>query len=84
MPIRAADHTAEIAPHEVGVLVGQNISLHIAEGGFWLVPDAVVKGLNDVFLETGSAGISRDYRLALRIRELLIGDPLARPSRRPQ
>jgi len=78
--MRAANDVAEVGPHELGIFVGKNIGLHIAEGGFWLVPDAVVEGLNDVFLETGSAGISRDYRLALRIRELL----LARPSRRPQ
>jgi len=38
------------------------------------VLDAVVEGLNDVFLETGHAGISRDRSLALRVRELLIGD----------
>jgi hypothetical protein len=36
-PMRAADDVAEIGPHELGIFVGQNIGLHIAEGGFWLV-----------------------------------------------
>ena len=39
LPMGAADHAAEISPHEVGILVGQNIGLHIAEGSFRLVFD---------------------------------------------
>jgi hypothetical protein len=49
--MRAADHAAEISPHEVRILVGQNIGLHIAEGGFGLVFDPVVEGLDDVLFE---------------------------------
>jgi hypothetical protein len=48
LPTGAADHAAEISPLEVGILIGQNIGLHIAESGFGLVFDPVVEGLDDV------------------------------------
>src|SRR5262245_31839515 len=74
MPMRAADHAAEVSPDEMAILVGQNIGLHVAEGGVGLVFDAIVEGLDDVFLETRRAGIGRHYSLALRIRELVVAD----------
>ena len=56
-PVRAADDRAEVAAMEVRLLVGDHVGLHVAdEGGVWLVLDAVLEGLKDVFLEAGDRG----------------------------
>lgn len=39
-------------------LIGDDISLHIAEGRIWLVLDAVVESLDDVLLEMRRAGMA--------------------------
>jgi hypothetical protein len=51
VPVRAADHAAEIAAVEVRILVGDDIGLDVAEGRFGLVLDAIVEGLDDILLE---------------------------------
>src|SRR5271155_5177272 len=73
LPARAADHAAKIAMVEVWVLVGENVGVDVAEGRVWFVLVAVVEGLDDVFLETGRAGIGRDHGLAQGLRERLVG-----------
>ena len=49
------------------ILVREHVGLHIAEGRFGLVLDAVVEGLDDVFLEMRSARMCMHHRLALRV-----------------
>src|ERR1700756_3532415 len=74
LPMGAADYAAEISPREAGILVGENIGLHIAEGSFRLVFDPVVEGLDDVFFETRRARIGGNHCLALRVPELVKAD----------
>jgi len=50
-PLRTANNGAEVHALEVWILVRQHICLHIAECRLRLVVDAVVKGLDDVFLQ---------------------------------
>ena len=50
-----ADHVAKIPAHKVCILVSQHVGLDVAEARFRLVPDAIVKRLNDVFLEMFAA-----------------------------
>src|SRR5437016_6273533 len=50
-PGRGADHPAEILGPEGGILVGEHIGVDIAEGRLRPVVKAVVKGLDDLFLE---------------------------------
>src|ERR1700721_4062608 len=54
-PRRATDAAAEVTTVEVRVLVGDHIGLDVAEGGIGLVLDAVIEGLDDVFLEAPGA-----------------------------
>ena len=70
VPMRAANHAAKISAHEVGILVGQDIGLHIAESGIRLMFDPLVEGLDGVFLEMGRTGISGDHGLALSVGKL--------------
>jgi hypothetical protein len=58
----------------MGVFVRQDIGLHIAESAFWFVFSPVIKSLDDIFFETGRARIGRDYGIALRFCEFVIGD----------
>src|ERR1700730_971665 len=69
VPGGAADHAAEIAAPEVRIFVGEHVGLDVAEGGMRLVPDAVVEGLDDFFLETAAARMRLYHRLALRVGE---------------
>src|SRR5437764_14817525 len=73
-PARSPDHSAEIAALEAGVLVGEDVGLDVAERRVGLALDAIVEGLDDVFLEMRGARIGRGHGLALRIRALVIGD----------
>src|ERR1700680_4721082 len=63
VPGGAADHAAEIAAREVRIFVGEHVGLDVAEGGMRLVPDAVVEGLGDFFLETAAWGGGLVHRL---------------------
>src|SRR5258705_10862332 len=56
-PSGGADHAAEIPGSEGGILVGENVGLDVAEGRIGLVVDAVVEGLDDLFLEVAGAGV---------------------------
>src|SRR3954452_14995 len=49
-PGRSSDDAAKIAACEVRILVRKHVSLDVAECRLRLVLDAVVEGLNDVFL----------------------------------
>src|SRR5947208_2137892 len=59
-PGGVADHAAEIAARETRILIREHVGLHIAEGRFGLVLDAVVEGLDDVFLEVRAARVCMD------------------------
>src|ERR1700746_1517078 len=74
VPGGAADHAAEVAAREVWIFVGEHVGLDVAEGGMRLVPDAVVEGLDDVFLETAAARMRLHHRLALRVGEFGVGN----------
>jgi hypothetical protein len=54
--VGAADYAAEIDARELRILVGEHVSLYVAEGSLRLIPDAVVEGLDDVFLEAVTRG----------------------------
>src|SRR5258707_7574575 len=73
-PSGAADHTAEISRREMRVLVGEHVGLDVAECSVRLVPDAVVEGLDDVFLEAVAARMRLHNRLALRVGKFGIGN----------
>src|ERR1700716_1284244 len=64
-PSGAADHAAEISSREMRVLVGEHVGLDVAEGSVRLVPDAVVEGLDDLFLEAVAARMRLHHRPAL-------------------
>src|SRR6266850_3123482 len=74
-PRGAADHAAEIALMEVRILVREHVGIDVAEGRLRLVLVAVVKGLDDVFLETRSTRMCMHHRLALRVAVLGIAYP---------
>src|SRR5947208_176765 len=66
-PRRCADDLAEIATPEGRVFVGEHVGLDVAEGSMRLVPDTVVKGLYDLFLEAAGARMRSHDRLAFSI-----------------
>src|SRR5712671_710277 len=69
-PSGGADHAAEIPGSEGGILVGENVGLDVAEGRIRLVVDAVVEGLDDLFLEVAGARVCADDGCALGLREV--------------
>src|SRR3984893_12817601 len=56
-PRGVTDHTAEVAPVEVEILVREYVCFHVSEGSFRLVFDAVVEGLQDILFEMGCARV---------------------------
>lgn len=68
-----ADDAAEVAAVEMRLLVGDHIGLDVAEGRVGLVFNAVVEGLDDVFLELRGAREGFDYGLALGVGIVGIG-----------
>src|SRR5712671_1760426 len=74
-PGRSADHAAEVAALESRILVRENVGLDVAERGVRLVPDAVVEGLDDVFLEAIAARMRIDHRVSLLVAVFGIGEP---------
>src|SRR5439155_25479666 len=69
-PGRGADHPAEILGPEGGILVGEHIGVDIAEGRLRPVVKAVVKGLDDLFLEAAGTRVGEDHGFALGVSEL--------------
>src|SRR5882757_6403113 len=65
VPGGATNHAAEISRREMRVLVGEHVGLDVAEGSMRLVPDAVVEGLDDLFLEAVAARMRLHHRPAL-------------------
>src|ERR1700730_11309863 len=74
VPGGATDHAAEISQREMRVFVGEHVGLDVAEGRMRLVPDAVVEGLDDVFLETAAAGVRLHHRPAPLVGKIGIGN----------
>src|SRR3984885_15594349 len=66
-PGRGADYAAEVAAPEGRIFVRENIGFHISEGCLGLVLDAVIEGLDDVFLEMRSTWMSVHHCLALSV-----------------
>src|SRR6202022_3050008 len=66
-PGGSSDHAAEIAALEVRILVRQHVGLDVAEGCLRLVLDAVVEGLDDVFLEMRRPRMGVHDRIAFRV-----------------
>src|SRR4051812_33468997 len=73
-PSRGADDAAEIGAAELRVLVREDVGLDVAEGRIGLVLDAVVEGLDDVFLEAAGARVCADDGFALGLGELSKSD----------
>src|SRR6478672_9101513 len=69
-PGGGADHAAEILGPERGILVGEHIGVDGAESRLGLAVEAVVKGLDDLFLEMAGARVRADHRFALGLGEL--------------
>src|SRR5260370_34194344 len=69
-PARGSDHAAEILGPERGTLVGEHVGVDSAEGRLRLVVEAVVEGLDDLFLEAAGARVRADHDFALGLREL--------------
>src|ERR1700730_12152377 len=69
-PGRGADHAAEILRPKRGILVGEHVGVDSAEGRLGLIVEAVVEGLDDLFLEAARARVRADHGFALGIREL--------------
>src|SRR4051794_22870351 len=63
-PGGGANHAAEILRLEGGILVGEHVGLDIAKGRLGLGVDAVVEGLDDLFLEAAGARVHADDSLA--------------------
>src|SRR6266404_4700435 len=74
LPLRTADNAAEVHALELWILVRQHICLHIAECCLGFVPDAVVKGLDDVFLKVLGSRIRGDDCFAISAAEFRVGD----------
>jgi hypothetical protein len=68
VPVRVTDDGAKIGAVEMRFLIGDHVSLDVTEGGVGLVLDAVVKGLDDVFLERRGAGEGSDHGFADIVR----------------
>src|SRR5580704_16925018 len=73
-PRRCADHAAEVAALEGGVLVRKNVCLDVAECRMRLVLEAIVECLDDVFLEVITARMCLEHHVSLRIAVLGIGE----------
>src|SRR5260370_38187886 len=74
-PSRGADHAAEILGSEGGILVSEHVGFDVAEGRLGLVVDAVVEGLDDLFLEAAGARVRAEDGFAFSLRELGKSDP---------
>src|ERR1700722_16890930 len=66
-PGGGADHAAEVAAPEGRIFVRENIGFDVAEGCLGFALDAVMEGLDDVFLEVRSTRMCMHYGLALRV-----------------
>src|SRR5437764_5631143 len=73
-PGGGANHAAEIHGPERGVLIGEHIGLDVAECRLGLAVDAVVKSLDDLFLEPAGARVGADDSFAIGVRELGTSD----------
>src|ERR1700730_9543481 len=69
-PGRAANHAAEILGPEGGILVGEHVGVDSAKGRLGLAVEAVVEGLDDLFLEAAGTGVRADYGFVLGLGEL--------------
>jgi transposase len=67
-PGRGADHAAEILGPERRVLVGEHVGVDSAESRLGLVMEAVIEGLDDLFLEAAGAWVRADHGSALDVR----------------
>src|SRR5260370_33440615 len=72
-PRGSTNHMAEIGALEGRVLVGKNVGFDVAEGRLRLVLDAIIEGLDDVFLEVNAARMRVDNRLSLGIAVFGVG-----------
>jgi hypothetical protein len=73
-PGRVEDDAAKVGSLERGVVQGKHVRVHGAGGGFRLVAETIVKGMNDLFFEVISARMRRDDFLALTVRYIEVSD----------
>src|ERR1700693_1837257 len=69
-PGGGADHTAEILGQKRRILVGEHVGVDSAEGRLGLVVEAVVEGVDDLFLKAAGARVRADDGLAFGLGEL--------------
>src|ERR1700720_4937758 len=69
-PGGGADHAAEILGLKRQILVGEHIGVDSAEGRLGLMVEAVIEGVDDLFLKATGARVRADDGLALGLGEL--------------
>src|ERR1700724_2693181 len=69
-PGGGADHAAEILGLKRRILVGEHVGVDSAEGRLGLMVEAVVEGLDDLFLKATGARVRADGGLVLGLGEL--------------
>lgn len=71
-PGRRANHLAKVSSVKMRLFVSDVIALDVAKSRIWLVFDAVVERLNDVFLELRRANVLLGIEAASVIKVMLI------------
>jgi hypothetical protein len=66
------NHFAKVSSAKMRLLVGDDIGLDVAKSRVWLVLDAVVERLNDVFLELRRANVLLGIEAASVIKVMLL------------
>src|ERR1700723_3250674 len=74
LPGGSTDDAAKVSAVKMRFLVREDVSFNVAEGGLGLAMDAVVEGLDDLFLEAGRARVRVDNGFALGVGKLGICD----------
>ncbi len=73
VPCRSEDQAAEVQASVARVLQGEDVGLHVAEGGLRLAERAFRERGNDAFLEVCLARVREHHGVALVARELVVG-----------
>src|ERR1700729_1418755 len=73
LPRGPTDHAAKVASPETRIFVCEHVGIYGAECRIRLVPETVIEGLDDIFLEAAAAWVGANDRLSLRLGVVSIG-----------
>src|ERR1700722_2006081 len=73
LPRGSTDHAAKVASPETRIFVCEHVGIYGAKCRIRLVPETVVKGLDDIFLEAAAAWVGANDGLPLRLGVVGIG-----------